>query len=41
MFASDLWLNDISREFIGADAIRNSAVKEIFGDSVAMEIHRA
>jgi hypothetical protein len=34
-------LNDIQREFIGADAIRGFGDKEIFGDNVTMALHRA
>ena len=40
-FASEALLNDISREFIGADAIRDFAAREIFGDKVTMAVHRA
>lgn len=40
-FAPDALLNDVSREFIGAAAIRGFATKEIFGDNVTMEVHRA
>jgi hypothetical protein len=40
-FAPDAMLNDISREFIGAEAIRAFADKEIFGDKVTMAVHRA
>jgi ketosteroid isomerase-like protein len=40
-FAPDALLNDISREFIGAESIRSFAVKEIFGDNVTMQVHRA
>jgi hypothetical protein len=40
-FASEAMLNDISREFIGTEAIRAFAAKEIFGDSVTMAVHRA
>jgi hypothetical protein len=40
-FAEDAMLNDISREFIGAKAIRAFAEKEIFGDNVTMAVHRA
>lgn len=40
-FAPDALLNDISREFIGAEAIRSFAAKEIFGDNVTMTVHRA
>lgn len=40
-FAQDALLNDISREFIGAEAIRAFGAKEIFGDNVTMAVHRA
>jgi hypothetical protein len=40
-FAADALLNDFMREFIGADAIRAFAEKEIFGDKVTMAVHRA
>jgi ketosteroid isomerase-like protein len=40
-FAPDAILNDINREFIGAEAIRAFGNKEIFGDKVTMAIHRA
>ena len=40
-FAPDAMLNDIQREFIGADAIRGFGEKEIFGDNVTMAVHRA
>lgn len=40
-FAPDAMLNDIQREFIGADAIRSFGAKEIFGDNVTMAVHRA
>jgi hypothetical protein len=40
-FAPDALLNDISREFIGTEAIRAFGAKEIFGDNVTMAIHRA
>ncbi len=40
-FAADAMLNDIRREFIGTDAIRAFADKEIFGDSVTMAVQRA
>jgi hypothetical protein len=40
-FAPDAMLNDIQREFIGTDAIRGFAEKEIFGDKVTMAIVRA
>lgn len=40
-FAPDAMLNDIQREFIGTDAIRAFADKELFGVKVTMAIHRA
>jgi hypothetical protein len=40
-FAPDAMLNDINREFIGAEAIRAFGDKEIFGDKVTMAVHRA
>ena len=40
-FASDAMLNDAQREFLGHDAIRAWAAKEIFGDHVTMEVQRA
>jgi hypothetical protein len=40
-FAPDAMLNDLRREFIGADAIRAFGAKEIFGDQVTMAVHRA
>jgi hypothetical protein len=40
-FAPDALLNDISREFIGTEAIRAFGAKEIFGDNVTMVVHRA
>jgi hypothetical protein len=40
-FTPDALLNDISREFIGTEAIRGFAAKEIFGDNVTMNVHRA
>jgi ketosteroid isomerase-like protein len=40
-FAPDAMVNDISREFIGAEAIRAFGDKEIFGDKVTMAVHRA
>jgi hypothetical protein len=36
-FAADAWVNDIQRNFIGEDAIRAWADKEIIGDRVTME----
>ena len=38
-FAPDALLNDISREFVGTEAIRAFGAKEIFGDNVTMGIH--
>jgi hypothetical protein len=40
-FASDAMLNDAQREFLGHEAIRTWAAKEIFGDNVTMEVQRA
>jgi hypothetical protein len=40
-FASDAMLNDAHREFLGHEAIRAWAAKEIFGDNVTMEVQRA
>src|SRR5580704_10122013 len=40
-FAPDAMLNDLQREFIGTNAIRGFADKEIFGDDVTMAVHRA
>ena len=40
-FAPDAMLNDIQREFIGADAIRGFGDKEIFGANVTMAVQRA
>ena len=40
-FAPDAMLNDIQREFIGTDAIRGFAEKEIFGTNVTMDVRRA
>jgi hypothetical protein len=40
-FAPDALLNDAQREFLGHDAIRAWAAKEIFGDNVTLEVQRA
>jgi hypothetical protein len=40
-FTPDAMLNDINREFIGAEAIRAFGEKEIFADNVTMAVHRA
>jgi ketosteroid isomerase-like protein len=40
-FAPDAMLNDIQREFIGAEAIRAFADNEIFGAKVTMAVRRA
>jgi ketosteroid isomerase-like protein len=40
-FAPDALVNDIKREFIGAEAIRAFGEKEIFGANVTMAVHRA
>jgi hypothetical protein len=37
-FAEDAYINDASREFRGADAIRSFVAKEIVGDRVRMEV---
>lgn len=40
-FAPDALVNDARREFVGRDAIRAWANKEIFGDNVTMQVERA
>jgi ketosteroid isomerase-like protein len=40
-FAPDAMLNDIQREFLGAEAIRDFADAEIFGTNVTMDVQRA
>jgi SnoaL-like domain len=40
-FAPDALVNDAHREFLGRDAIRAWADKEIFGDHVTMDVQRA
>lgn len=40
-FAADALLNDAHREFVGHDAIRKWADKEIFGDHVTMHVEEA
>lgn len=40
-FAPDAMFNDIQREFLGTEAIRRFADKEIFGDNVTMEVQQA
>ena len=40
-FASSAIPNDVQREFLGHDAIRAWAAKEIFGDHVTLEVQRA
>ncbi len=40
-FAADALLNDARREFLGLDAIRAWADKEIFGDNVTLVVERA
>ena len=40
-FAPDAILNDAQREFLGHDAIRAWAAKEIFGDNVTLEVQKA
>ena len=37
-FADDALVNDVHREFWGADAIRRWAAKEIVGDRVTLEV---
>jgi hypothetical protein len=37
-FADDAFVNDVHREFWGADAIRRWVAKEIVGDKVTVEI---
>jgi ketosteroid isomerase-like protein len=39
--AADALVNDARREFLGRDAIRAWAHKEIFGDHVTMDVQRA
>jgi hypothetical protein len=39
-FAPDALVNDARREFLGHDAIRAWADKEIFGDHVTMDVQR-
>ena len=39
--AADAMLNDIRREFVGAEAIRGFGDKEIFGDNVTMAVQQA
>lgn len=41
MFAPNALLNDGQREFLGKDAIRAWADKEVFGDNLKMELKRA
>lgn len=40
-FAAGALLNDAQREFVGRDAIRAWADKEIFGDHVTMDVQKA
>jgi hypothetical protein len=40
-FADDALLNDFQREFLGHNAIRAWAEKEIFGDHVTIQVERA
>jgi hypothetical protein len=40
-FASDALVNDAKREFVGHNAIRAWAQKEIFDDNVTMEVSKA
>jgi SnoaL-like domain len=37
-FAADAFVNDVHREFWGADAIRRWVAKEIVGDNVTVEV---
>jgi hypothetical protein len=37
-FADDAFVNDVHREFWGADAIRRWVAKEIVGDNVTVEV---
>ncbi len=37
-FTADAYVNDVQREFWGADAIRKFVEKEIVGDHVTMEV---
>lgn len=37
-FATDALVNDVRREFVGVEAIRRWAAKELVGDRVTMEI---
>ena len=37
-FADDAFVNDVRREFWGADAIRRWVAKEIVGDKVTLEV---
>ncbi len=37
-FAADAFVNDVRREFWGADAIRRWVAKEIVGDNVTVEV---
>jgi hypothetical protein len=37
-FADDAFVNDVHREFWGADAIRRWVAKEIVGDKVTLEV---
>jgi hypothetical protein len=40
-FAPDALVNDAHREFLGRDAIRAWADKELFGDHVTMDLQHA
>jgi SnoaL-like domain len=40
-FTPDALVNDVQREFVGREAIRTWADKEIFGDNVTLAIERA
>jgi hypothetical protein len=37
-FAADAYINDVSREIHGTDAIRRFVAKEIVGDNVTMDV---
>lgn len=37
-FAPDAYVNDVRREFIGADAIRRWVLREIVGDKVRVDV---
>ena len=39
-FSPDAWVNDIQRNFLGVDAIKAWAEKEIINDQVTMEVRQ-